>query len=186
MEIAPEEVTPETPVGLHAALVVEETIKDPKGIVRNTISKWNRAMRSVPGCPQHRLSTPTKKEPLALPLTAFPLSFQEDVATWRERIAEFRPRMPGAAGPCLFPGPNGRPRSKTALSDGIGKALRERAGLEMNRTCSGMRSPRSRSRRTPAPTSPCRGFSATRPSIPPWAITSALRPRPPGAIWTDC
>lgn len=87
MGIAPADVTSETLVGLHAALEAEETIKDPKGIVRNTISKWNRAMRSVPGWPQHKLSAPSKKEPLALPLTAFPLSFQEDVATWRERMA---------------------------------------------------------------------------------------------------
>lgn len=55
----------------------------------------------------------------------------EVTALLQHHIATFRPLLPGADGPCLFPGPDGRPRSKTALSDGICRGMR-RAGLEMN------------------------------------------------------
>lgn len=85
--IAPGEVTPQTLLGLFEALVAEETIKNPKSIIKNTISNWNRSARTVPGWPQIQLSSPFKREPYALPLSAFPTSFQADVALWRERMA---------------------------------------------------------------------------------------------------
>ncbi len=87
MGIVPEEVTPRTLLGLFEALEAEETIKNPKSILKNTISNWNRSTRTVPGWPQVHLSSPFKREPYALHLRAFPVSFQADVALWRERMA---------------------------------------------------------------------------------------------------
>ncbi len=87
MGIDPEAVTLQTLLGLFEALVAEETIKNPKSIIKNTISNWNRSARTVPGWPQIQLSSPFKREPYALPLSAFPTSFQADVALWRERMA---------------------------------------------------------------------------------------------------
>jgi integrase len=87
MRLRPESVTSETLLGLHAALEAEEVVKNPKEIISQTITNWNRAVRRVPDWPQHRLASPLQKEALAFPLTAFPTSFQADIATWQERMA---------------------------------------------------------------------------------------------------
>ena len=66
--------------------------------------------------------------------TGRPLEFElnaEITARLKHHIAEFRSRLPEAGGPYLFPGPQGGPRSKTAMSDAIRRGMR-RAGLEMN------------------------------------------------------
>jgi integrase len=55
----------------------------------------------------------------------------EVTARLKHHISEFRSRLPEADGPYLFPGPQGGPRSKTAMSDAIRRGMR-RAGLEMN------------------------------------------------------
>jgi integrase len=88
MGIAPEAVTNETLLGLYAALDAEETVKNPKGIIKHTISNWNRSARAVPSWPQVRLSSPFKREPYTLSLSAFPASFQQDVALWRQHMAD--------------------------------------------------------------------------------------------------
>jgi len=66
--------------------------------------------------------------------TGRPLEFElnaEVTARLKRHIAAFRSRLPEADGPYLFPGVNRKPRSKTALSDGIRRGMM-RAGLEMN------------------------------------------------------
>jgi integrase len=88
MGIAPEVVTNQTLLGLYAALDAEETVKNPKAIIKSTISNWNRSARMVPSWPQVRLSSPFKQEPYTLSLSAFPASFQEDVALWRRHMAD--------------------------------------------------------------------------------------------------
>jgi integrase len=55
----------------------------------------------------------------------------EVTARLKRHIAEFRPRLPEASGPYLFPGPSGGPRSTTAMADAIRRGM-HRAGLEMN------------------------------------------------------
>lgn len=87
MGMPPEGITTETLLGLYAALEAEEVVKNPKDIISQTVTNWNRAIRCVPDWPQHRLTSPFKTEALAFPLTTFPNSFQVDVATWRERMA---------------------------------------------------------------------------------------------------
>jgi integrase len=88
MGIAPEEVTPQTLLGLFEALEAEEAIKGPKSIIKNTISNWNRSTRTIPSWPKVQLSSPFKREPYALPLGAFPVSFQADVEAWKQRMAD--------------------------------------------------------------------------------------------------
>ena len=80
--IEPADVTPETLRGLHAALVEESLVKDPRKLLKHTIALWNMAMKEVPTWPPVRLTSPFIEEPLALPLSRFPLPFQEDVAQW--------------------------------------------------------------------------------------------------------
>jgi len=87
MGIAPEAVTTETLRGLYEALEAEEAVKNPKDVLKNTIGNWNRSARTVPGWPPVKLSSPFKREALALPLGAFPASFQQDVARWQHRMA---------------------------------------------------------------------------------------------------
>lgn len=86
--ISPEAVETSILVGLHDAMEDEAIIKSPRTIVNDTISAWNRCMRTVPGWPQRRLHSPFKKVPYALPLTAFPLSFQADVAKFTRRMED--------------------------------------------------------------------------------------------------
>lgn len=87
MGIAPDKVTPQVLLGLFEALEAEEAIKRPKDVLKNTIVNWNRSVRTVPDWPQVLLRSPFKRDPYALPLGAFPVSFQADVARWRERMA---------------------------------------------------------------------------------------------------
>ncbi|MDF2810693.1 MAG: hypothetical protein K0S56_1724, partial [Microvirga sp.] len=91
MGLSAEDVTPDTLIGFNVALEAEEVVKDPNEIVSNTISKWNGAVRNVPGWPQQQLSEPNKKTPLARPLSDFPLAFQIDVETWYKRMADLDP-----------------------------------------------------------------------------------------------
>ena len=86
--LSPEDVTPDTLIGFKAALEAEEIVKDPAEIVSNTISKWNGAVRDVPGWPQQKLCEPNKEIPLARPLSDFPASFQADVETWYQKMSD--------------------------------------------------------------------------------------------------
>lgn len=49
-----------------------------------------------------------------------------------EFCEKFRPRLPGAEGPYLFPGEDSGPRSHNALRHAIGETLRKNAGLIMH------------------------------------------------------
>ncbi|SCY92430.1 tyrosine-type recombinase/integrase [Microvirga guangxiensis] len=88
MGIPPEEVTTQTLPGLFGALEVEEAIKNPKDVLKNTIVNWNRSARTIPGWPQVILSSPFKQKPYTLALSTFPVSFQADVEAWKQRMAD--------------------------------------------------------------------------------------------------
>jgi integrase len=103
MGIAPDEVTPQTLLGLFEALEAEEAIKGPKSIIKNTIANWNRSARTVAGWPQVRLSSPFKQEAYWLPLSAFPTSFQGEVGLWRELMANPDPLDDEAPAQALRP-----------------------------------------------------------------------------------
>ena len=87
LNIAPREVNSATLQGLLEALEAEQIVKRPKDILYNTISNWNRSLRTVKGWPQVRLSSPSTPQRFSLPLGHFPASFQEDVARWCRRIS---------------------------------------------------------------------------------------------------
>ena len=88
MKISPAEIDKATLLGLHAALEAEELIKNPRAIVQNTISSWNRCRRSLEHWPNVVLESPFKKTPVTLPLSAFPACFQEDVARWLAKVTD--------------------------------------------------------------------------------------------------
>ncbi|HYF53365.1 MAG TPA: site-specific integrase, partial [Salinarimonas sp.] len=86
--IAPERVDCETLRDLHEALVDECIVKNPRAIIKHTIAVWNMMGRRVPGWPTTVLSSPFATEPHALPLSAFPQTFQDDVARWQARMTD--------------------------------------------------------------------------------------------------
>lgn len=90
MKILPTEVETNVLHGLHHALIAEEFIKGPRSIIKNTISSWNRCRRSLNHWPEVVLCSPFKQPPVTLPLSAFPVSFQEDVAGWRVKVTDER------------------------------------------------------------------------------------------------
>jgi len=64
-----------------------------------------------------------------------PLEFElngEVTALLKRHLEGFRPHLPGADGPYLFPGPAGGALSKTSLAGAIHRIMRQKAGLEMN------------------------------------------------------
>ncbi|GGH41563.1 Site-specific recombinase XerD [Cribrihabitans marinus] len=94
--IVPEAVTVETLRGLFAALEAEAVSKDPRNLLKRTISCWNHCRRSVPGWPKTRLSSPFKTAPYMLTLEAFPESFQQDIGNWETRMRNPDPLDPKA------------------------------------------------------------------------------------------
>jgi integrase len=85
------EVSPQTLVGFHDALVAECFVKDPRRIMKHTIALWNYCMRNIEGWPQVRLASPFTREPDTLPLEGFPASFRADVDRWITRMTEIDP-----------------------------------------------------------------------------------------------
>ncbi len=91
MGFAPGEVSSQTLVGFHDALVAECFVKHPRKIIKLTIALWNHCMRNVEGWPKVRLASPFTREPDTLPLDTFPPSFRADVDRWVLRVTEIDP-----------------------------------------------------------------------------------------------
>jgi len=87
MGIAPESVNGVTLEGFYEALDAEEVVKHPKKVMKHTIAHWNMCRKAVSGWPDFKLASPSRATPYTLPLAAFPLSFQEDVAKWVNRVS---------------------------------------------------------------------------------------------------
>lgn len=85
--IKPADVKPELLRVFLDEINASEVIKNPKAIVKGTVSNWNRAVRETPGWPQVRLSSPTRPKPAVFPLEAFPLTFQTDLFAWEKRVS---------------------------------------------------------------------------------------------------
>ncbi len=84
--IKPDDVDEAVIVQFQAALEAESFVKNPGEWARNTIKTWNRAVDEAPGWPQRKLHRESRRRDYALPLTAFPRSFQDDVARWNARV----------------------------------------------------------------------------------------------------
>jgi integrase len=94
--LRPEDVRPETLIGLLAALEAECISRKPRSIIKQTIAIWNMCRRQVPDWPQITLSSPTRTDPFMLPLSAFPEGFQADIAAWERRMTTPDPLDPSA------------------------------------------------------------------------------------------
>jgi integrase len=103
MGIAPEAVGQLTLLGLHEALVAEEMVKNPRKLLKSTITLWNSCGRQVAGWPSIVLASPFKDEPIIMPLEAFPESFRQDLAVWRGRLESPDPFDPTAPHRALRP-----------------------------------------------------------------------------------
>jgi integrase len=94
--IAPTDVSPQTLLGLHAALEADCTVTKPGGILKQTISIWNMCLKDVADWPQQKLSSPFKEEPFMFKLEDFPESFQRDVDAWTTHMSNPDPLDPKA------------------------------------------------------------------------------------------
>ena len=93
--IAPEGVSDATLLLFRQALVKESQRNDPDRVVRRTAKMWNKARRLVPGWPAVELTVTGGRPRVWLPLDAFPAPFQEDLATFLERIGSRTPFRQG-------------------------------------------------------------------------------------------
>lgn len=88
MTIPPEAVDRVVLLGFHEALEAEEIVKNPRRLLKFSISHWNMCRRQVPSWPAIILSSPFKKAPISQRLTAFPVAFQGDLECWRQRLLD--------------------------------------------------------------------------------------------------
>lgn len=96
MNVAPAAVTAEVLLGFHHALEAEEIVKDPRRLLKYTISHWNMCQKRVPGWPDFKLHSPFDCEVVSLPLANFPRRFQQDLDRWVKRITDPDPLDPEA------------------------------------------------------------------------------------------
>ncbi len=73
---------------LFLAHLTSDTLsKNPRKRVGAARAAWNKAIGTIPGWPQQRLEVAKSRITYQLPLTAFPGSFQDDVAAFRRSLA---------------------------------------------------------------------------------------------------
>ena len=88
MKVAPTQVNQTSVRGFFDALEAEEAIKSPRRILKHTIAHWNMCRRRVRGWPAITLASPFPRSSFVIPATAFPKSFQLDLARWRSRLLD--------------------------------------------------------------------------------------------------
>lgn len=88
MEIQPCQVDQAVLMGLFEALNAECVVKEPKTIIKTTVTAWNRCIRDLPNWPGIRLASPFKKDPMSLALEDFPQSFQSEVNEMLRRLRD--------------------------------------------------------------------------------------------------
>nr|HRJ13084.1 hypothetical protein [Alphaproteobacteria bacterium] len=82
MAIPPHNVSSDTLRGLYKALEGEELVKQPRTILKITITSWNKCYREIPGWPRLLLSSPFKTAPTTIALDKFPAEFQKEIQEW--------------------------------------------------------------------------------------------------------
>jgi hypothetical protein len=87
-----------------AAIQNDSFIRNQRVAHQTAARLWNRAVATIPGWPQQRITQPRYAKPYVQPLTAFPASFQAEVETWLRRLAGEGPLEEGPLRPL-------RPRS---------------------------------------------------------------------------
>jgi hypothetical protein len=86
--VEPEDMTAETFRQFGAAISSETLLRDPGGVYRDACMLWNQAAARFVGWPQLHVAVPSRRHDFAMPMTAFPRSFQQDVATYLASRAE--------------------------------------------------------------------------------------------------
>jgi len=92
--IKPSAVSEHTSAAFLAHLREETSVAAPERIHRRMCRQWNLAARSVPGWPQTRLTVPTYRKDLVMPLSRFPKSFAADLADWQRSALSAEPGLP--------------------------------------------------------------------------------------------
>ena len=125
LNIHPADVTDETLEEFQMALIQESFIGDPERLTRRTATLWNEASLTVPGWPSRQLTVVDRRNHYTIPIEKFPATFQADVKTFLERVAELsrvQLRCPHCRAPITTSGcETGRvvlaPRSRSAKTD---------------------------------------------------------------------
>ena len=81
--VEPEAVDDEVAARYHRYLVEESLNRHPNRTYQRTCVLWNRAVAKVPGWPARKLTVPSFRDRVSLPLGDFPASFREDLAKYR-------------------------------------------------------------------------------------------------------
>lgn len=96
--ISPGEVNDDTLMAFAAHRDQYDLSGDPKRKIKTTRVAWNRAARAIESWPKQRLSAGLRRQPLMLPLSAFPDSFQSDLGRYyTERGLRVRPQVQGTS-----------------------------------------------------------------------------------------
>ena len=80
--IEPDSVTTSTFEQFATAIGSETLLRDPGGVYRNACLLWNEAVARFEGWPQLCVLVPSRRHDFAMPIEAFPVSFQQDVAAY--------------------------------------------------------------------------------------------------------
>jgi hypothetical protein len=87
-----EDVTDATLIAYRAYVMAHMIGRASDDVIRLVARLWNSAARRDPAWPQTRLAAPTRNECYSLPFTAYPVSFQDDVAAFAAWMAGTRRR----------------------------------------------------------------------------------------------
>jgi len=86
--LAPEDVDQAVVERFGRALCEDSFHGHPLDVWQRTVGGWNRAVGTIADWPNVRLEPPpAAREAYVLPLAAFPVTFQADVALWLDRLA---------------------------------------------------------------------------------------------------
>jgi len=80
--VNPESVTPDVFDEFRLAIATESLLRDPGGVYRDACRLWNEAAARFEGWPQLRVPIPNRRHDFAMPIEAFPQSFQQDITTY--------------------------------------------------------------------------------------------------------
>ena len=87
LEVEPTAITDDNVLGLMKTLEEETFTNKPDQVAVNAAKTWNKLRTQIGGWPDIKLSRPPRKrEPWTIPLDQFPVSFQEDVERWFDRL----------------------------------------------------------------------------------------------------
>jgi integrase len=87
LSIEPADLTLADFARFRAAVLNDSLLENGWNICQSTVRLWNQAVSTIPGWPQLSLPVTPARERYALPLEAFPASFQADVQDWLDQLS---------------------------------------------------------------------------------------------------